>query len=68
MKISPNKKLQSLFRNVAASPKIHEKITRQYKSTLTQPSEKKDALEHETQETSTVPETDERKSNVLSCF
>ena len=44
------------------------KITRQCKSTLTQPSKKKDAVEHETRETSTVRENDERKSNVLSCF
>ena len=46
----------------------HGKITWQCKSTLTQPSEKKDAVQHETRETSTVRETDERKINVLSCF
>ena len=39
----------------------HGKITRQCKSTLTQPGEKKDAIEHETLETSTVRENDEGK-------
>ena len=46
----------------------HGKITWQCKSTLTQPSEKKDAVQHETRETSTVRETHERKITVLSCF
>ena len=46
----------------------HEKITWQCKSTLTQPSEKKDEVQHETRETSTVRETHERKITVLSCF
>ena len=37
----------------------------QCKSTLTQPSEEKDAIEHETLETSTVRENDEGK---VTCY